>query len=94
MYDMFVDVTSWIWFDGDIDPDWIETLNSVLDDNRYKNFTFNCFISLTIIFNRLLTLPTGWRIKFGNNIRFLFETHNLKNASPATISRIGIINIR
>lgn len=66
-------VTSWIICDGDIDPEWIEALNSVLDDNK------------------LLTLPSGWRIQFGNNVNFIFETHDLANASPATISRMGII---
>ncbi|XP_060838419.1 cytoplasmic dynein 2 heavy chain 1 [Rhopalosiphum padi] len=67
------DIISWIIFDGDVDPEWIESLNSVLDDNR------------------LLTLPSGWRIQFGNNINFIFETHSLKHASPATVSRMGII---
>jgi len=63
------EVHSWIVCDGDIDPEWIESLNSVLDDNR------------------LLTMPSGERIQFGPNVNFLFETHDLSCASPATISR-------
>ncbi|CAH2225380.1 cytoplasmic dynein 2 heavy chain 1 [Pelobates cultripes] len=67
------DINSWIICDGDIDPEWIESLNSVLDDNR------------------LLTMPSGERIQFGPNVNFVFETHDLSSASPATISRMGMI---
>ncbi|KAM4627347.1 cytoplasmic dynein 2 heavy chain 1 [Polymixia lowei] len=67
------EVSSWIVCDGDIDPEWVESLNSVLDDNR------------------LLTMPSGERIQFGPNVNFLFETHDLSCASPATISRMGMI---
>ncbi|XP_025835804.1 cytoplasmic dynein 2 heavy chain 1-like, partial [Agrilus planipennis] len=67
------DTWSWIVCDGDIDPEWIESLNSVLDDNR------------------LLSLPSGWQIKFGPNVNFVFETHELSHASPATVSRLGIV---
>lgn len=70
---VLTDITSWIICDGDIDPEWIEALNSVLDDNR------------------LLTLPSGWRIQFRPNVNFIFETHDLQHASPATISRMGIV---
>ena len=36
-------------------------------------------------------MPSGERIQFGPNVNFLFETHSLKWASPATISRSQII---
>ena len=36
-------------------------------------------------------LPSGWRIQFGPNVNFIFETHDLSYASPATISRMGMI---
>ena len=64
---------TWILCDGDIDPEWIESLNSVLDDNR------------------LLTMPSGERIQFGPNVNFIFETDSLRFASPATVSRNGMI---
>uniref|UniRef100_A0A914HVR0 Cytoplasmic dynein 2 heavy chain 1 n=1 Tax=Globodera rostochiensis TaxID=31243 RepID=A0A914HVR0_GLORO len=64
---------AWIVCDGDVDPEWIESLNSVLDDNK------------------LLTLPSGERIQFGPNVNFLFECVDLTYASPATISRMGMI---
>lgn len=39
-------------------------------------------------------MPSGERIQFGNNVNFIFETTDLSFASPATISRMGMIYIR
>jgi dynein heavy chain 2 len=39
-------------------------------------------------------MPSGERIQFGPNVNFLFETHDLSCASPATISRMGMIFLR
>ncbi|KAJ2789824.1 dynein heavy chain, partial [Coemansia guatemalensis] len=63
----------WIVFDGDVDPEWVENLNSVLDDNR------------------LLTLPNGERLALPPNVRVLFEVETLRYATPATVSRCGMV---
>lgn len=65
----------WIVLDGDIDPMWIESLNTVMDDNK------------------VLTLASNERIALTSAMRLLFEISNLRTATPATVSRAGILYI-
>ncbi len=41
--------------------------------------------------NRLLTLPNGERIRLENYSKLIIETYDLQYASPATISRCGMV---
>uniref|UniRef100_A0A2K6TF76 Dynein axonemal heavy chain 11 n=1 Tax=Saimiri boliviensis boliviensis TaxID=39432 RepID=A0A2K6TF76_SAIBB len=67
------DGPKWIVLDGDIDPMWIESLNTVMDDNK------------------VLTLASNERIALTPSMRLLFEIHHLRSATPATVSRAGIL---
>lgn len=69
------DSPKWIVLDGDIDPMWIESLNTVMDDNK------------------VLTLASNERITLTPSMRLLFEISHLKTATPATVSRAGILFI-
>jgi len=68
-------VYKWSILDGDIDPEWIESLNTVMDDNK------------------VLTLVSNDRIFLTPSMRLCFEISNLKNATPATVSRAGVLFI-
>ncbi|KAF1335383.1 Dynein heavy chain, partial [Globisporangium splendens] len=65
----------WIILDADLDANWIESMSSVMDENR------------------MLTLASNERIPLKTHMRMILEIRDLVYATPATVSRAGILYI-
>ena len=99
-------VHRWTVFDGPIDSKWIENMNTVLSPCKHlpslargvTDVHCSCTVVATLSLpgqvlddNMMLCLSNGERIRLDPTMRLLFEVSDLESASPATVSRLGVV---
>eukprot|EP00002_Diphylleia_rotans_P028875 TRINITY_DN5840_c0_g1_i3.p1 TRINITY_DN5840_c0_g1~~TRINITY_DN5840_c0_g1_i3.p1 ORF type:complete len:4482 (-),score=987.95 TRINITY_DN5840_c0_g1_i3:157-13602(-) len=92
----FVNSTSADWTDGVLTAIWRKAMRQkasttwILFDGPLDS-TWIENLNTVLDDNRLLSLSSGERLPLTNNLRMLFESDSLTNASPTTITRLGIV---